>query len=270
MAATGGGAPMYSGYGQPPKVRFEVIAEAWQLFTQQMGTWIMAVVIMVGIMMVPIVVMMFAVILPIMAAASGNHDAGAAMGIGMLLIMGVGMIVVAAVSIVLMAGMFRMAIKQVRGEPIQISDLWSATDVFWNLLGGMFLVGLATAAGSMLCYLPGLVVAGLFMLSIPLIVDQKLGPIEAMSRSWNLLKQEWLMAGLLYLVLTCIMGLGGMVVVGILFTYPLFFLGIALVYRDFVLGTGVPAPGAPYPYGVAPGAYPPAPYPVEPPPSELR
>ncbi len=53
MAATGGGAPMYSGYGQPPKIRLEVIGEAWQLFTQQMSTWVLAMFLMFVILLVP-------------------------------------------------------------------------------------------------------------------------------------------------------------------------------------------------------------------------
>ena len=33
------------GYAPRPRIRFEVIGEAWQLFQQQMGTWIVAALI---------------------------------------------------------------------------------------------------------------------------------------------------------------------------------------------------------------------------------
>ena len=271
MAATGGEAPRVSGYGLPPKIRFEVIGEAWQLFTQQMATWIMAIVLFLVIMLVPGLVMVFGVMGSLAAAlASGNRDGGPVFGLGMVLSLLVGSLLIAVVSVVMMGGMYRMAIKQVRGEPIQLSDLWSAVDVFWKLVGAGLLIGLSMAAASFLCYLPAYIVGGLLMLTLPLIVDQKLGVIEAMTRSWNALKHEWLMAAVLYFVLTFVSSLGAVVVIGIVFSYPLLFLGSALVYRDFILGGGGPPPGSPYPVGVTPGGYPPASYAATAPPTELR
>ncbi len=266
---------MYSGYGQAPKIRFEVIGEAWQLFTQQMGTWVMAVLLMFVVLMVPAAVMFFSMFGMLMASLAGGRNGAPIFGVGMMLGFPVAIMLLMVLAFVLMGGLYRMAIKQVRGEPIQLSDVWSVTDVLVNLLGGGLLVAFATMVGAVLCYLPALIVGGLLMLTIPLIVDQKMSPIEAATRSWNALKSEWLMAGVLFFVLSFIGGLGAIAVyIGMLFTYPIFILGVALVYRDFILGPGGPPPpgsGSPYPVGVTPGSYPPAPYVAEPPPpGELR
>ncbi len=218
----------------------------------------------------------------LMAGSAGNHAGGALFGLGTMAVILGGTFVIMLVAVVLMGGLFRMAIKQLRGEPIHVSDLWSVTDVIWKLVGAAFLIGLAVSVSTLACYLPAFIVGGLLMLTIPLIVDQKMGVIEAMSRSWNALKQDWLMAAVLYFLLNIIGTLGVVAIyIGMLFTYPIFILGTALVYRDFILGGSIPPPSGPQPYGsspyptnVTPGAYPPEMYapqqPPPPPPTELR
>ncbi len=276
MAASMGGGPPYSGYGQQPKIRFEIIGEAWQLFTQQMGTWVMGILVMFAGIIIPTIFVTIGLMGSGLLASGTRSEAGqATAGIGMLLVMVLGMLLMGAIVFLIMGGLFRMAVKQVRGLPIQVSDVWSVTDVFWKLVGAGFLMGLAVSVSALFCYLPAFIVGGLLMLTIPLIVDQKMGVMDAMTRSWNTLKQEWLMAAVLYFVLSLI-GSAGIILVyiGMLFTYPLFFLGTALVYRDFILGGGggnlPPQPG--YPAGVTPGGYPPTLYASQPPPppSELR
>lgn len=279
MAATaGGGAPMHSGYGQPPKIHFEVISEAWQLFTQQMGTWVMAILVMVVVMFIPGLLVGFGVAGSIgLGGMAGERGGGVIFGLGSMLFLFLGILLTMVLAFIMMGGLYRMAIKQVRGEPIQVSDLWSVTDVLGQLALGGLLVGLATGLAAVACYLPAFIVGGLLMLTIPLIVDQKMSAIDAMTRSWNTLKQEWLMAAILFFVLNFLAGLGAIVfTIGILFTYPLLFLGTALVYRDFILGSGAGGPRlggpVPYPTGVTPGAYPPDLYAAQqpPPPEEPR
>jgi len=146
------------------------------------------------------------------------------------------------------------------------------------LIGASILIGIGTQIGAMLCIIPGLILAGLWMLTLPLIVDKKMGVIEAMSASFNALKSDMLTATLFYLVLSLVAAIGALLCgVGALFTYPLFPLAIAIVYRDFFLGgnTGGPTLNMPLPpqsaYGSQPGGYPPPPstpggYPPPPPP----
>jgi len=277
MAAAGRGAPMYSGYGQPPKIRFEVISEAWQLFTQQMGTWLTAMFLMFVLLLIPGILMGIAMVASgVMAGLMGNRAGGALLGLGSMLVVLLGSLVIMIIAVVMMGGLFRIALKQIRGEPIQVSDLWSVTDVIWNLVGAGFLMGLAIGVSAIACYLPAFIVGGLLMLTIPLIVDQKLSAVEAMTRSWNALKKEWLMAAVLYFVLSFIGSIGAVAIyIGMLFTYPIFILGTTLVYRDFILGGGPPSPGgpSPYPVGVTPGGYPPDLYAAQqppPPPAEPR
>ena len=120
--------------------------------------------------------------------------------------------------------------------------------------------------------LPGFVVYGLLMLTLPLIIDRNMGVIEAMNESWNTLKNDWLNATVFHFVIFVI-GYIGIVAcgIGLLFTLPLYFLAVASVYRDFYLGRPVEGPMEPFHYTQNPSAapnYPPSPTTPPPPPSE--
>ena len=134
----------------------------------------------------------------------------------------------------LMAGLYRMAINQVRGATPSLGTLFSAGDVLPALLGAAILTTLATFVGALFCVIPGLLLAALFLFTIPLVVDRKLGAIEAMSTSFNTLKpQMWPALGFI-IVVGLLAGAGALLCgVGILITAPLAILSIAVLYRDF-------------------------------------
>lgn len=276
MAVYGSGSPGPQGYTPKPTIRFEIIGEAWKLVQEQMGTWVGAVLItfIVGFIVRTAVNMIIAPLLGMSAAATAPTPGSPPdpnVFLNMLPgLIGVGLISTAVSFVVnyfFMGGMFRMAIKQMRGEPIAIGDLFSATDVLPSLLVLGILSSIAYMAGFVCFILPGFVVVGLLSLGVPLVVDQQMKPVEAMSRSWNTLKGDWLMATLLVVCLGIVSGLGMLLCgVGYLFTAPILTIGIALIYRDYVLSTsagglGYVTAGAGYPgnapYSPAPSVYPP-------------
>jgi uncharacterized membrane protein len=134
----------------------------------------------------------------------------------------------------LSAGFYKMALKQVRGRAISVSDLFDVKDIFWPMLGMSLVVGLAVGIGMQLMYIPGYILGGLWMLAGPLLVERRMGVFDAMGASWKALQPELVMAAFYYFVISLVASLGALVLlVGILFTLPLFYLGQALVYRDF-------------------------------------
>lgn len=98
------------------------------------------------------------------------------------------------------------------------------------LVGGM--VG-GILLGVLLMLVLAIPLAALLFMSTPLIVDRKVGAWEAISQSFRALKPHFWSAALLLLVLGLI-NMGGFAAccVGILFTFPLSYIAIALVYRD--------------------------------------
>jgi hypothetical protein len=191
-------------------ISFGAIEIGARLFGRKPGTWILALIVMglasggwqflVNLIGMPLAMASAAVI-------------GAAVLPLLFLILGLlGM----AVQGLLMGGMFRMALKQIDGSEIQIGDLFSVRDVAGPLALAMLLLGLLSGVGFALFFLPGLVVLGLTMFTLPLIADAGLDPVTALRMSVVALQRNWFSAAVFVLamgflvfagVLPCFLGL---------------------------------------------------------------
>jgi uncharacterized membrane protein len=141
-----------------------------------------------------------------------------------------------------LGGMIRMAVNQVRGRPPHLEDLFSVTNVWFDLILGSALVALLVTIGWHLMVVPGLIVAGLFLFALPLIVDGGLPATGAMIQSFDALKSQWLLATAVQLVILLVAGLGTILGgIGLLVTGPLYVLTIAVLYRELFLNPYSPS-----------------------------
>jgi hypothetical protein len=218
-----------------PGVRWEWISEAWNLFTKQWSVWVLMILV-TGLIMFAIYLPFIGVISIMMPRPQIGEPFEFPVGIFMLYpVMGLAML--AAVSW-LAGGLYNAAFKQVRGEQIAFGDLFSGGQYFARILGAGVLVGIAAAIGSVLCFIPGLIVSGLAFLTYPMIVEGGKGTIDAIKASIEVTKKQWVMFTIFAIALGFIAGAGAIACgVGALATYPLLFLGHALAYRDLV---GIP------------------------------
>lgn len=250
-----------------PRVRFEAISDAWKYFQQQMGTWIAACLIYLVITLA-LSCGGYIAILALMgglASGAGQPSSPEEALSALTTIMGMGFfgqfllqLFVWILATLFTGGLYRMATRQLRGEAISLGDMMSVVDVLGALLVAAILVGLAVTIGSFLCVIPAFIVGGLLMFTVPLIVDQRLGALEAMMKSVDSLKGEWLMATLFYLVVSILGSLGALLCgIGLLFTWPLFILSVSVLYRDFFIGQAPSEASAPPPPPPSPFAPPP-------------
>jgi uncharacterized membrane protein len=84
-------------------------------------------------------------------------------------------------------GMIRMFLSAMRGEEPQFGQLFSGGDRMFALLGTQLLMGLAIVFGMIALIVPGIIVALGFSLAIFVCVDQQLGPIESLKKSWAMM-----------------------------------------------------------------------------------
>ena len=263
MPYGGGGAA----YAPPGKVNFGWINEAFDLFKSAAAVWIVAVLVLIFI---PAVV---GGVIGAVFGASGAASAGAgSTGFGRpspfmsglpIAVQLVVQVFSAVFQSFMYAGLYGMAVKQVRGEPISFGDIFSGGRYFLPMLGFFIIYGIAFVIGFVLLIIPGLIVASLLLPAYALIADgESLG--TAISRSIDGMKRDiWsgiallFVMGLLLLVSAIPCGLG------LLVTYPMLWIISALAYRDMV---GMPNEAAPGGYGqpgfgapAAPGVWPPAP-----------
>jgi hypothetical protein len=220
--------PGHPGYPRMPLVRFSAIGEAWALFLRRWPLWVLAVLIVLAAYSV------------VGGAVFSFFNVRAPRGArpfwiglsprGQLLQFVLTPVVIAP----FLGGMFRMACRQVRGQPVGLETLFSVVDVLPQLLLGSFLYGLATFLGLCALVLPMFVVSGVLMFTLPLIVDARLDATEALSRSWHVLKHQWLTAAVFHAAAGFVAWAGGcFCCVGSVITAPLYCLSIAVLYRDF-------------------------------------
>jgi hypothetical protein len=222
----------------PAQINFDVIGRAWAILKPSLGVWVVAFIIYVVI--IGGFSMLVGAVTGSAARPTFTPSAGGVPGAVPVLptpnypVMIVAQLIQFVVSQFLIGGLYRMAINQVRSGQLNLGDMFSVTDVLPALLGAAILTGLATVIGFLLCIIPGLLLTGLLMFTIPLVVDARLGATEAMSASWNALKDQMLMAVLFLIVIGLLAGAGVLLCfVGVLVTGPLAILALALLYRDF-------------------------------------
>lgn len=132
-----------------------------------------------------------------------------------------------------MGGAFRAAFRQIRSESISISDAFSGVDIYVSVLVAMLTVSLLSTIGSMLCFFPGLIAQGLLYYVVPMVVRENLPPLEALKKSFDTTKGDWVMYTILWIVTQILAFLGILLCgVGIFITAPLIVTTTAAAYKD--------------------------------------
>ena len=128
-------------------------------------------------------------------------------------------------------GFVRIWIRASRGERPEFDELFSGGARFLPMLAVTLLLGLAVCLGMVLCIVPG-VIAGLGLMFAPYyVVDQQMGPIDAMSASWAATTGQKLPLFVFALV-TVLLAAAGMMAccVGLFVPIPLTAIATATVY----------------------------------------
>ncbi|MEO7718822.1 MAG: hypothetical protein ABIY70_21700 [Capsulimonas sp.] len=251
----------YSGgtYVPPRSVNYGWIGESWNLLTQEVSPWIISQIIyIVAGFAISFVISM------ILVMVGGGGMSGMWRGQysspsqeSSIMTNAVSSVFSLAINVFQASAYYRMAVKQVRGEPITLNDAFNGATGYWQMLAAFILFGLLSFAGLLACVVGVFFVTGLLMPALALVADGESAP-RAISRSWDAMKVDWVNAGL-FSILFAALYLVSMIpcFLGLLITIPMMYLIAALAYRDMI---GMPARFAPMDYGVAQaGVWPPPP-----------
>lgn len=135
-------------------------------------------------------------------------------------------------AIVLSMGFINATVRIADGEKARLPDLVSAFPRFWSYLGGSVLYGLIVLAGTILCVIPGIIWGIKYMFYGYFIVDEGLGPMQALKRSGEVTYGNKMNLFLLGVAcgLLCFAGALALLV-GLFIAIPVSLVAIASVYR---------------------------------------
>jgi len=135
-----------------------------------------------------------------------------------------------------MAGMVQFALRVVRGERPEFGTVFSGGRYFVPMLGGTLLYSLGVTAGAMFCVVPGLFLAGCWVAYSAFIVDKNMGPIAALSASWQA-TTPYRTNALVYILLTVVVFIAGALACGIgmlLVSFPVIMISNAYIYLKLI------------------------------------
>lgn len=130
-------------------------------------------------------------------------------------------------------GIAHATLKASRGERPELGDTFRGFDRFVDSFLVYIMVAVIVTAGTILCVIPGIVAAIGLIYAYCFLADSDATWSEALSRSWNLVKERFWDHLVLAIALVGINILGALACgVGLIVTVPLSIVTVTIVYED--------------------------------------
>ena len=135
----------------------------------------------------------------------------------------------------MIAGLHIFTMKKLMGRQCEFADLFKGFNYFVPTLVASIVIGLFVFCGTLLCIIPGLVVAAMYKFTYLFIVDKRMDFWPAMQASHAIVKRDYV-GFTLFLLLLALVDILGLLccVVGIFVSIPVTFAAITVAYKEIV------------------------------------
>lgn len=229
-------APSYGGGDNTGYSLGKALSYGWAKFQANTGQIIVsAVVLVVGLGVVAVLGTLVMNAMTSDASCSvknGVLDCDEGTGFfGRLILQSLLSAVLLVVAWVIGAGLVRASLNVTEGKPFLFSDVVK-TDKIGSVVVASVLIAIATFVGTILCYLPGLVVGFATSYTLYFIIDKDMAPIDAIKASVMFVKDNLANTIVWYIVGGLVAAAGFLVcVVGALVSVPVVLIGTAYTYK---------------------------------------
>lgn len=203
-----------------------VFENAWRIFQDKagllIGSWVLSTFIQMAF---------YFGIIVLVALLEGGRPRGNSPNPAVFLVIIPGMLLFMLLSMFLTLGQFRLNLNVARGQTASLSDLFSGGPYLLHAIGAALVFMPIYVLGFALCVLPGLfALMALWPMGF-LVVDRKLGPIEALQQAWVITKPNLVAILLMGLIMFGLQMLGVITCyVGMIVTVPLILLMFTVGY----------------------------------------
>jgi hypothetical protein len=222
----GGGYGTPPPYGQPSPASYspaDAISFGWNRFKARPATLLIPMIVAwVGLIVIAVLVE-FLLVVPLQDSSSSFFTR--------LLASALASTIILLVFQFLAAGLYRGALRVADGHDFGLGQLFEGWDKTQVAIAAV-LIAVATGIGTLLCYLPGLIVGFLAQFTLLFIVDKQMKAVDAIKASVKLVVDNlgntilfYLLALVVTIVGACLCG------VGLLVAYPVVLFAYAYTYR---------------------------------------
>ncbi|MDO9458271.1 hypothetical protein [Nocardioides sp.] len=129
------------------------------------------------------------------------------------------------------AGIIRGALGITEGRPFEFNELFK-TDKLGPVVITSLISGAIVFVGTLLCFLPGIIASFMLSFALYFVIDKDMSPIEAITASFNLVKDN-VGTALLWAIVAFAVTLVGFIAcgVGAIVSIPVAFIGTAYTYK---------------------------------------
>lgn len=148
---------------------------------------------------------------------------------------------------VLFGGLYLVFIRRIRGEAVQVGDIFAGFNIaFAHLVLAGLVTWLLTTIGFVLCILPGIYLCVGYVFVLPLVIDKKMEFWPAMEVSRQVVQRHWWSMFGLVIVLALLVVAGFIAcLVGAIVTIPVAIAALMYVYEDLFGASAALPPTAP-------------------------